>query len=394
MTVSAQTDLDTAGKRKRMLAGQLRARGIQDPLVLQAMGEVPREEFVAPELVEFAYEDTPLPIDESQTISQPFIVARMIQALELREDDRVLEVGTGSGYAAAVLSRIVDEVFTIERHGSLARSAEERCRRLGYDNVHVRHGDGSLGWPEEAPFDAIVVAAGGPEVPEPLRSQLAVGGRLVIPVGPTPRVQELVRIRRPSKEREKRETLEAVRFVPLVGEAGWEGSPAPETPSQSSPGPDAPTYEWVRHYSQAFSSIDDADLAELLERIGDARVVCLGEASHGTAEFYEMRARITRELAEKKGFTVVAVEADWPDAQRIDAQVRETRIDPDPEKAFSRFPTWMWANKQVLEFVEDLREINGAVSDPERRVGFYGLDLYSLHRSIQAVLRYLDDVYP
>jgi protein-L-isoaspartate(D-aspartate) O-methyltransferase len=123
-------------------------------------------------------------------------------------------------------------------------------------------------------------------------------------------------------------------------------------------------------------------------------VVCLGEASHGTAEFYEMRARITRELVEKRGFTVVAVEADWPDAQRIDAHVRETRIDPDPEKAFSRFPTWMWANEQVLEFVEDLRELNGAISDPERRVGFYGLDLYSLHRSIQAVLRYLDDVDP
>jgi protein-L-isoaspartate(D-aspartate) O-methyltransferase len=178
--------IDQSRRRRHMVAGQLASRGIRDPAILDAMSEVPREEFVPRDLVEFAYEDAPLPIDESQTISQPYIVARMIQALELGPGDRVLEVGAGSGYAAAVLSRIAAEVFTIERHKSLADSAGERCRRLGYDNVHVRHGDGSLGWPEEAPFDAIVVAAGGPDVPRPLKEQLAPGGRLVIPVGPLP----------------------------------------------------------------------------------------------------------------------------------------------------------------------------------------------------------------
>ncbi|MFO8175933.1 MAG: protein-L-isoaspartate(D-aspartate) O-methyltransferase [Longimicrobiales bacterium] len=413
---------DFAQGRRRMVAGQLAARGIRDRRLLEAMGEVPREEFVPPELVEFAYEDSPLPIDESQTISQPFIVARMIEALDLQPGDRVLEVGAGSGYAAAVLGRMAAEVFTIERHRSLADSARERCRRLGYENVHVRHGDGSLGWPEEAPFDAIVVAAGGPEVPDPLREQLAPGGRLVIPVGPTPRLQQLLRVRRGDDGEEELDSLEAVRFVPLVGASGWEGSDHPAATAPSSepgeeiPPPAAPEAfvpapedsaaegapldpgsslaEVVAASSEPFPSIQDADLDALMERIGDARVVCMGEATHGTAEFYDMRARLTHELVRQKGFNIVAVEADWPDAQRVDAYVRKTRVEAHPEEAFDRFPTWMWANEQVLRFAETLKEHNASVQDPDRQVGFHGLDLYSLHRSIQAVLRYLDDVDP
>src|ERR1700704_1983229 len=164
---------------QEMIDRQLKARGIHDAAVLRAMAEVPREEFVPHELVEFAYEDTPLPIDEHQTISQPYIVALMLEALELKSSDKVLDVGTGSGYAAAVASRIAAEVYGIERHATLARAAAERCRRLGYTNVHIRQGDGSLGWPEHAPFDAIMVAAGGPEIPTSLKQQLAIGGRLV-----------------------------------------------------------------------------------------------------------------------------------------------------------------------------------------------------------------------
>src|SRR5688572_17015164 len=162
------------GLREEMVEKQLVSRGIRDRAVLAAMREVPREEFVSRALVEFAYEDSPLPIEEEQTISQPYIVALMAEALELRATDRVLEVGTGSGFAAAVLARIASEVYTIERHLSLARTAEERFRRLGHDNVHVRHGDGTLGWPEHAPYDAIAVAAAGPEVPQPLLDQLAI----------------------------------------------------------------------------------------------------------------------------------------------------------------------------------------------------------------------------
>ena len=181
--------------RQRMIE-QFVARGIRDEAVLAAMRMVPREAFIAGEMAEFAYDDAPLPIDAGQTISQPYIVAAMTAALEPKPGDRVLEIGTGSGYAAAVLSRIAAQVYTIERHAELAEAAARRLRELGYDNVHVHHGDGTLGWPEHAPYDAIVVAAGGPGIPQPLLEQLAVGGRLVIPVGPTPRAQELVRVRR------------------------------------------------------------------------------------------------------------------------------------------------------------------------------------------------------
>ncbi|MDX2169167.1 MAG: protein-L-isoaspartate(D-aspartate) O-methyltransferase, partial [Deltaproteobacteria bacterium] len=221
--------MDTAAARHRMVEAHLAARGIRDAAVLAAMREVPREAFLSAELAEFAYEDAPLPIESGQTISQPFIVALMSAALELRQSDRVLEVGTGSGYAAAVLSRVAAEVYTIERHGELADLATQRLAALHYDNVHVRHGDGTLGWPEQAPFDAIVVAAGGPDVPPALLEQLAVGGRLVIPIGPTPRTQELVRVRRTAAGLQ-REELGGVRFVPLIGAQGWAGEAAAPPP--------------------------------------------------------------------------------------------------------------------------------------------------------------------
>jgi protein-L-isoaspartate(D-aspartate) O-methyltransferase len=205
-----------------MVNRQLAARGIRDPGVLEAMSTVPREVFVPIDQVYFAYADSPVPIGQGQTISQPYIVALMTEALELGPDEKVLEVGTGSGYAAAVLSRIAQEVYTVERHLELARAAQARFRQLGYDNIQVHVGDGTLGWIEHAPYDAIVVTAGGPEVPDPLLEQLAVDGRLVIPVGGRPDMQQLVRVRRKSEQSYQREPLGSVRFVPLVGEAGWQ----------------------------------------------------------------------------------------------------------------------------------------------------------------------------
>jgi protein-L-isoaspartate(D-aspartate) O-methyltransferase len=207
--------------RRLMVEHQLERRGIADPLVLEAMRKVPREAFVPPELADEAYADGPLPIGEGQTISQPYIVAFMAEALELRGDERVLEIGAGSGYAAAVLAEIAAELYTVERHARLAEEAAARLSHLGYDNVQIRVGDGSLGWPEHAPFDAIVVAAGAPEVPEALKEQLAVGGRLVIPVGQGRTLQDLLRLRRLSETEYQREELGGVRFVPLVGEEGW-----------------------------------------------------------------------------------------------------------------------------------------------------------------------------
>ena len=174
---------ETVLARDRMVDAQLGRRGIRDRYVLDAMRRVPREAFVSPGFEEFAYEDSALPIEESQTISQPYIVARMIEAAEVRPGERVLEVGAGSGYAAAVLSQIADQVFAVERHAPLGEIARRRFEKLGYDNIDLRIGDGTKGWAEAAPFDAIVVSAGGPGIPSALKQQLVIGGRLVIPVG-------------------------------------------------------------------------------------------------------------------------------------------------------------------------------------------------------------------
>jgi len=207
------TDADRL--REEMVAHQIEARGVRAPLVLAAMRKVRRENYVPAHLREFAFRDAALPIEEEQTISQPYIVALMVAALELDGGEKVLEVGTGSGYAAAVLAEIAGSVYTVERRAPLAELAAERLRRDGCRNVCVRHGDGTLGWPEHAPFAAIAVAAGSPKVPAPLQQQLAVGGRLVIPVG-EPGHQQLVRIRRRAGDDFHCERLTSVRFVPLV----------------------------------------------------------------------------------------------------------------------------------------------------------------------------------
>lgn len=201
--------------RDKMVSEQIEARGVTDVAVLLVMRLVPRQKFVKEVHQRFAYADKPLPLSQEQTISQPYIVAAMAEALELQPEDRVLEVGTGSGYAAAVLSRLASQVFTVERHKSLQETATVRLRQLGFDNVRVRHADGMKGWPEEAPFDAISVAAGGQEIPEALKEQLAVGGRLVMPVGGE-QDQSLVLLTRTGPQSFHSESLGKVRFVPLL----------------------------------------------------------------------------------------------------------------------------------------------------------------------------------
>jgi protein-L-isoaspartate(D-aspartate) O-methyltransferase len=212
--------------RERMVAEQLAARGIRDEAVLAAMGTVPREAFLPESLGPVAYDDGPLPIGEGQTISQPYVVAAMIEAAEPRGADRALEIGTGSGYSAAVLSRVVAEVYTVERLPGLAEAARRRLEALGYATVRVRCGDGTLGWAEHAPYQVIIVTAGGPRVPPALLEQLAVGGRLVMPVGDSPRWQRLVRVTRLSADGYHYEPREGVAFVPLIGEQGWPQSAA------------------------------------------------------------------------------------------------------------------------------------------------------------------------
>ena len=211
----------TAERRRRMVETQIERRGIRDERVLAAMRSVPRDAFVGESLRREAYDDTPLPIEEGQTISQPYIVALMLEAARLAPGDRMLEIGAGSGYASAVASRLVAHVDAIERHPRLAALARERLARLGYANVDVRAADGSGGWPAGAPYDAIVVAAAGPRVPAPLREQLAIGGRLVLPVESGARAQRLVLVTRSAADAWHEDDLGGVMFVPLVGEQGW-----------------------------------------------------------------------------------------------------------------------------------------------------------------------------
>ena len=259
--------------RLRMVRDQIAGRGISNAALLEAMSKVQREFFVPPHLAEFAYLDTPLPIESGQTISQPYIVALIIEVVAPRPTDRALELGTGSGYGAAVLSQLVAEVYTVERDERLVEQATKRLADLGYTNVKVLHGDGTLGWPEHAPYDVIVVTAGGPQIPKPLLEQLAIGGRLVIPI--RERLQSLMRVTRVGKDQYDEENLSPVQFVPLIGAQGWEpGVSLPERPA-----PSETIAKLIRENAEPIGDIDEVDLGPL-DRIADARVVLLGEATH------------------------------------------------------------------------------------------------------------------
>ena len=382
--------------RRGMVRAQIVSRGVVDPRVIAAMELVPREEFVPEQHRALAYEDVPLPIEDGQTISQPYVVALMAEAAAVRPTDRVLEVGAGSGYASAVLACLGAEVIAVERHPALAEIARIRLERLGFRKVTVLQGDGSVGVPTRAPFDAIVVSAGGPDVPSHLVEQLAPGGRLVIPVGHRPQDQELLRITREADGTLRRESLGAVRFVPLVGASGWSAGPARPMPRRRAARGSTVRAEVaaaaIDVACEPFASVDEVDLSPLMARVGGARVVLIGESTHGTSEFYRLRARITRELIERKGFSVVALEADWPDAAVMDRHARGLAAAEERARAFPRFPAWMWRNRETAEFVDWLRARHGTPGRAPVRIR--GLDIYAMHRSIEAVLAFLDSNDP
>ena len=218
----AETMTDYAAEREAMVERHLKRRGIAEKPIIDAFLAVPREEFISPDHANLAYGDHPLPIEAGQTISQPYIVALMIQSAEIEPGDTVLEVGAGSGYAAAVISKIAGRVIAIERQHKLVEVARERLQRLGYDNVAIVEGDGTRGWPDEAPYDAILAAASGSHVPRPLIEQLAPGGRLVMPIGDPGWTQELIKVTKQDGGILKQENLGGVRFVPLIGVEGWD----------------------------------------------------------------------------------------------------------------------------------------------------------------------------
>ncbi|TPK72708.1 protein-L-isoaspartate(D-aspartate) O-methyltransferase [Mesorhizobium sp. B2-4-18] len=381
--------LDFEHARHRMVEAHIARRGVHDRRVLNAVRRVAREQFVDEVFEEFAYEDSPLPIGSGQTISQPFIVAKMAEMAEIEATDRVLEIGTGSGYAAAVLAELAEHVFTIERHRSLAQQAERRLNAAGYRNIEVRVGDGTKGWQEKAPFDAIVVAAAGTSIPLGLQEQLEIGGRLIIPVGEDLYSQRLVRVTRIAANKFEEEDLGGVMFVPLIGEHGGHDENASVREARAPPLP-----QQIARAAEDLPQIDDPAFGAMFDRFGSRRVVLLGEASHGTSEFYRARAAVTRRLLQRHGFTIVAVEADWPDAAQINRYVRGGERRSDAQPLFQRFPTWMWRNAEVSEFIGWLHEYNRDVPGHARKAGFYGLDLYNMSGSIATVLAYLDKVDP
>ena len=378
-----------------MVEHHIAARGVRSALVLKAMGTVPREEFLPAHLREYAYEDTPLPIGEAQTISQPYIVAFMVEALGLSGGEKVLEIGAGSGYAAAILSRIAGEVFTVERIGELAAKASEKLADLGYDNVHVLHADGTLGWPEHAPYDAIIVAAGGPEVPRSLKQQLKVGGRMVIPVGRDPRAQELVRVTRVERERlqDGGHRRRALRAAARRGRLGGRGAAPAAGARGALPRRDRNTRRRTRPQSSRSARSTSPTWTRSLRRIGKARVVLIGEATHGTSEFYRMREKITRALIDEEGIRLRRDRgrlAGRSAHRPLRPPLRVCALGMDRVCALSDLDVAQRRGEELCRLAARAQCAERA----ETRVAFHGLDLYSLHNSIRSVLDYLDDVDP
>ncbi len=363
-------------RRAAMVRDQVAGRGIDDARVLAAMHDVRRECFAEPEQRAQAFDDAPLAGDHE--LARPFDVARMLAAAALRGDERVLDIGAGSGYVSALLARLAARVFALEPDAQRAQRAAERLTQQGFDAVRVRHGDILHGWADEGPYDVIVVQQPCRTVPQALREQLAVGGRLLIAVGRDDTAPELVRVTRVSTHDWRHDDVADVRL------------PRAAAP-QGAPPRDGGLIAALARHAEPFTDIETVDLEPLLRRIGDAHLVLIGEASHGSAEFYRMRQRITQALIEHRGFSVLAVEGDWPDCASVDAQLRFDA--PPAADAFTRFPQWLWRNAEFDRFVGWLRRCNAA-REPVQRVAFYGLDLYSMYASITRVLDYLDGVDP
>lgn len=382
-------------QRKVMVDTHIAGRGVENERVLKAMKSVPREAFMPEDVDAHAYEDSPMPIGQGQTISQPFIVAMMADLADAGKEDKVLEIGTGSGYGAAVLADMAGQVYTLERHQSLADKAGEVLQNLGYDNVKTLVADGSAGLPAHAPYDAIVVTAGAPEVPQALKDQLAVGGRLVIPVGRAERTQRMLLLVKQDDGTFAEEDYGMCAFVPLKGKQGWKTLEDEKTENISAQEPlsDDEIADLLARDAELLPEVDSPHFGEFFDRLGEYDVVCLGESSHGTGDFYRARAAITQRLIRNHGFTIVALESDYPDTAVLDGFVRERDVPDIGQLPFSRFPEWMWRNVEFRQLVDWMKKHNEGL-ESKQKAGIYGLDLYSLNASINAIIDFLEKKDP
>jgi protein-L-isoaspartate(D-aspartate) O-methyltransferase len=365
----------------------LNRRNVTEKKLRAAFRSIPREAFVPDDLADFASDDASLPLCEGHSLIRPCAVALAIDALTLTGTERVLEIGTGTGYSAAILSRMAADVSAVESVPWLAKAATERLAALRCTNVRVRWGDASLGWPEHGPYDAILVGPEAAEAAPNLMAQLAVGGRLVVSAASEDAALEFLRVTRDGATSFREERISEHGTIGVATDEDVGPAPPP------SPGGDTRLLALLSAAVEPIDDIETFSMDALLDRIADARLVLLGSASCGTSEFYRMRARITRELIVRRGFRFVAVDADWPDAARVDEYVQGDRRRSSLHFApFVRFPSWVWRNEDVHAFIAWLRDYNTGREAP--KVGFHGLDLYGPFTSMAAVLAYLDRVDP
>ncbi|WP_272022986.1 erythromycin esterase family protein [Olleya namhaensis] len=360
---------------------QLEDKGISNKLLLEAFQDIPEAFFLSETLHPYFYEDVRIEKSLEKTEPRVIVVARMLEQLKIKEEDKILITGVDSIYILVVLSKIYKNVYNIETNETYANWATEVLKAVEINNVHIKTDNPEIGWKEEGPFNAILIASAFKEIPNTIKKQLAIGAKLIAPVGPdwahvllevTKRVSENDYV---SKALRDNYYIPNPKILPKISK---------ETYTETE------IIDEIGINSIPFKTIKKFPMDGLLDRIGNAKVVLLGEASHGTSEFYLTRQEITKALIEKKGFNFVCAEADWSDAEQINNYVKN-EYTAQNWLPFARFPEWMWKNKEVLDFVEWLKKYNAKRNNT---IGFYGLDLYGLENSIDLVINYLQKIDP
>lgn len=367
--------------KKNSIKERLENVGISNKLLIRAFEDIPEAFFLSETLHPYFYEDVRIEKSLETTEPRVVVIAKMLEQLQIKKEENILITGVDSIYILVVLSKIYKNVYAVEASETYAKWALDVLESTGVTNVHISTGDQGIGWKEKGPFNTILIVKELIEIPEIIKGQLKIGAKLLAPVGPDWAHVMLEIVERTSENSYVTKVIRDSYYIPnpkILPEVGVEDYQESEIVDE------------IGINSLPFKTIQDFPLDGLLERIGNSRVVLLGEASHGTSEFYLTRQEITKALIEKKGFNLVCVEADWSDAEQINNYVRHQYTSQD-WMPFVRFPQWMWKNEEVFNFVEWLKTYNNKNNNT---VGFYGLDLYGLENSIDLVINYLQDVNP